>query len=200
MLKQIVKRNGQKENFDQHKLVLSLKAALQSAGLEAENKAEKLTDDIIRYLEENFDAEYLSADDVRTAVNIILLDNELASASSAYFKSRSHHQSLNLQASGEVKKIKKRDGTIVDFDKAKVFNAIQKAGLATGEFDAQEAQKLADIVLSVLEHKFDGKIIPKKSEIRVRQRSDLPRSQRLGNQKYFLKQTSQTHLESISEL
>ena len=165
MLKQIVKRNGQKENFDQHKLVLSLKAALQSAGLEAENKAEKLTDDIIKYLEDNFDTEYLSADDVRTAVNIVLLDNELASASSAYFKSRSHHQSLNLQASGEVKKIKKRDGTIVDFDKAKVFNAIQKAGLATGEFDAQEAQKLADIVLSVLEHKFDGKIIPTVEEI-----------------------------------
>jgi ribonucleoside-diphosphate reductase alpha chain len=49
-----------------------------------------------------------------------------------------------------IKKIKKRDGRIVDFDADKIANAILKAGAATGEFGEAEAKRLSAIVVSIL--------------------------------------------------
>lgn len=49
-----------------------------------------------------------------------------------------------------VKKIQKRDGTIVDFDLNKVVNAIHKAMVATGEGSLEEAEMVANKVLSDL--------------------------------------------------
>lgn len=48
------------------------------------------------------------------------------------------------------KKIKKRDGRIVDFDPSKIAKAISKAGEATGEFARQEAKRLTGIVIPIL--------------------------------------------------
>ena len=48
------------------------------------------------------------------------------------------------------KKIKKRDGTIVDFDSSKIITAIVKAGKATGEFGENEAKKLTLRVLNLV--------------------------------------------------
>lgn len=45
------------------------------------------------------------------------------------------------------KKIKKRDGKIVNFNAEKISDAIAKAGLATEEFKAEKAKKLAEKVL-----------------------------------------------------
>jgi len=45
------------------------------------------------------------------------------------------------------KKIKKRDGKIVNFNADKIADAIAKAGLATEEFKAEKAKKLADKVV-----------------------------------------------------
>ena len=45
------------------------------------------------------------------------------------------------------KKIKKRDGKIVNFNPDKITEAIAKAGLATGEFKADRARALSDKVL-----------------------------------------------------
>ena len=45
------------------------------------------------------------------------------------------------------KKIKKRDGKIVNFNVEKIADAIAKAGLATEEFKAEKANKLAEKVL-----------------------------------------------------
>ncbi len=47
------------------------------------------------------------------------------------------------------KKIRKRDGTIVDFDAEKITNAIAKAGEATGEFDRRIAKRLTLKVLNL---------------------------------------------------
>lgn len=44
-------------------------------------------------------------------------------------------------------KIKKRDGRVVTFHEQKIMRAIEKAGLASGEFAESEAAKLADKVL-----------------------------------------------------
>ncbi len=47
------------------------------------------------------------------------------------------------------KKIKKRDGRIVEFDSSKITAAIVKAGKVTGEFDEREAKKLTLRVLTL---------------------------------------------------
>lgn len=49
------------------------------------------------------------------------------------------------------KKIKKRDGKIVNFNIEKIADAIAKAGLATEEFKAEKAKKLAEKVLKKAE-------------------------------------------------
>ena len=46
-------------------------------------------------------------------------------------------------------KIKKRDGSIVEFDSIKITSAIAKAGKATGEFGESEAGKLTRRVLDL---------------------------------------------------
>ncbi|MDD5624920.1 MAG: ribonucleoside triphosphate reductase, partial [Candidatus Cloacimonetes bacterium] len=47
------------------------------------------------------------------------------------------------------KKIRKRNGSVVDFDQRKIVRAIQKAGEATGEFQQDTAELLANRVLNL---------------------------------------------------
>lgn len=61
-------------------------------------------------------------------------------------------------------KIKKRDGRIVQFDSKKIEIAIQKAGLATGEFNQKIASKLTLKVLSLAKDLIKSKI-PQVEEI-----------------------------------
>lgn len=56
-------------------------------------------------------------------------------------------------------KIKKRDGRLVKFNAEKITNAINKAGMATGEFDLTVAKKLTIRVLNLAEELFDNKIM-----------------------------------------
>lgn len=56
-------------------------------------------------------------------------------------------------------KIKKRDGRLVNFNAEKITNAINKAGMATGEFDFAIAKKLTIRVLNLAEKLFDNKIM-----------------------------------------
>ena len=48
----------------------------------------------------------------------------------------------------------KRDGSLVPFDSEKIRSAIQRAGVASGDFDANEALLLSAQVVKVLIHKF----------------------------------------------
>ncbi len=50
----------------------------------------------------------------------------------------------------------KRDGRHAPFDLAKIASAIARAGAATGEFDAAEANELAQAVGRVLAHRHTG--------------------------------------------
>lgn len=50
--------------------------------------------------------------------------------------------------------IKKRDGTLVEFQKDKITQAIRKAGERTGEFDEERAEYLTDEVIDLID--FDG--------------------------------------------
>ncbi|MGD9638128.1 MAG: ribonucleoside triphosphate reductase [Alphaproteobacteria bacterium] len=49
----------------------------------------------------------------------------------------------------------KRDGIEVPFDKTKIFSAIKRAGVATEEFEEEEAKLLTAQVLKVLRHRFE---------------------------------------------
>jgi len=51
----------------------------------------------------------------------------------------------------------KRDGSVVAFDAAKITRAIRRAGEATGEFDAAEAERLCALVVKVLAYRFAGR-------------------------------------------
>ncbi|HPB75479.1 MAG TPA: ATP cone domain-containing protein, partial [Chromatiaceae bacterium] len=52
-------------------------------------------------------------------------------------------------------RIRKRDGQDVAFDAAKIRSAIERAGRASGEFSAPEAQRLTAQVIKVLSHRDD---------------------------------------------
>ncbi len=53
-------------------------------------------------------------------------------------------------------RIVKRDGRDEPFDPSHIVSALERAGAATGEFDAEEAQLLTARVLKVLRHRHDG--------------------------------------------
>ena len=52
-------------------------------------------------------------------------------------------------------RICKRDGQVVAFDAAKIRSAIERAGHASGEFPAAEAQRLTVQVVKILSHRYD---------------------------------------------
>lgn len=55
--------------------------------------------------------------------------------------------------------VMKRDGQQARFDDEKIFSAIQRAGLATGEFAKEEALRLTTQVLKVLRHRYATRIL-----------------------------------------
>ncbi|MCE5181435.1 MAG: ribonucleoside triphosphate reductase [Betaproteobacteria bacterium] len=66
----------------------------------------------------------------------------------------SQPESGNISLISLSKGVIKRDGTLAPFDSEKIRSAIQRAGAASGEFDANEAILLTAQVVKVLVHKF----------------------------------------------
>jgi len=64
-----------------------------------------------------------------------------------------------------IKKIRKRDGRVVDFDQEKVTEAVWKAAHSVGGKDRKLTEKLSDKVVAVLEYQFSDKEIPTVEEI-----------------------------------
>ena len=64
-----------------------------------------------------------------------------------------------------IKKIKKRDGTIVDFNQQRVTNAISKAVTAAEQGDGEESKKLSDKVVELLNRRFKADEIPEVEQI-----------------------------------
>ena len=59
---------------------------------------------------------------------------------------------MKIDVSVPFDQVRKRDGSFVPFDPAKIKNAIAKAGLASGEFDQFEAELVTMQVIKVLSH------------------------------------------------
>lgn len=162
----VTKRNGESQAFDSQKIRQSISQAITNTGLKDNPLSDKFTKQVISYLEDNMiGIDELTTDDIRSAVNIVLLDNNLPEVAKLYFKTRGKKIDKNNHSAPIVKKIKKRDGSVVDFDKNKIFNAIYKAGQASGEYGNEEASKLAEVVTSVVEHKFTEKQTPNVEDI-----------------------------------
>ncbi len=64
-----------------------------------------------------------------------------------------------------ISRIKKRDGSIVDFTQDKITNAISKAMVSQGVTENGDAKTISDIVTYVLEDKFSGYTIPSVEQI-----------------------------------
>src|SRR5512137_3077881 len=64
-----------------------------------------------------------------------------------------------------VGRIKKRDGTITDFNQDKITNAIQKAMHSEGIKDHAIAKTASDIVCFMIEEKFGGYTVPSVEQI-----------------------------------
>jgi anaerobic ribonucleoside-triphosphate reductase len=65
----------------------------------------------------------------------------------------------------KIAKVKKRDGTIADFDQSKITNAIFKAITATGQGDGNRSRKLSDKVVQILSRRFKKNEIPNVEQI-----------------------------------
>jgi len=65
----------------------------------------------------------------------------------------------------EIAKVKKRDGSIVDFEQDRISKAIFKALTVTGEGDEKLAEKLADRVIKILNRRFSKREIPEVEQI-----------------------------------
>ncbi|MFH1509789.1 MAG: ribonucleoside triphosphate reductase [Candidatus Nealsonbacteria bacterium] len=65
----------------------------------------------------------------------------------------------------KTKKIKKRDGSIVDFDQTKITDAIHKAIIATGQGNGEVSKKVSDKVVSILNRRFKDGEIPQVEQI-----------------------------------
>ena len=58
----------------------------------------------------------------------------------------------------KIKKVRKRDGRVVDFDQERITNAIFKAAQAVGGKNRKLSKKLSDKVVRILEEKYPDKI------------------------------------------
>jgi len=64
-----------------------------------------------------------------------------------------------------VKKVKKRDGRIVDFDPYRIERAIERAMIAVGKYDREILEKLVNYVLKLIDERFEDKEIPSVEQI-----------------------------------
>ncbi len=64
-----------------------------------------------------------------------------------------------------INQIKKRDGSIVEFDKEKITNAIFKAAQSIGGTDRTEAERVADKVVESMNQKYKEEYVPSVEEI-----------------------------------
>jgi ribonucleoside-triphosphate reductase len=65
----------------------------------------------------------------------------------------------------KIKKVQKRDGSIVDFDQTRIQDAIFKALTASGEGDGKKAKKISEKVVKILNRRFKEREIPHVEQI-----------------------------------
>lgn len=64
-----------------------------------------------------------------------------------------------------VKKVRKRDGRIVDFDPYRIEHAVERAMIASGMYDRQVLEKIINHILNLIDIRFEDKEIPDVEQI-----------------------------------
>ncbi|MBN2567462.1 ribonucleoside triphosphate reductase [Candidatus Woesearchaeota archaeon] len=85
-----------------------------------------------------------------------------------------------------IAKIKKRDGTIVDFDPGKITNAIFAAAKAVGGEDRDMAVHITNIIVGNLEERFDTKHVPSVEDIQDQVEKTLIEEEHAKTAKAFI--------------
>ncbi|PIU46808.1 hypothetical protein COS93_01620, partial [bacterium (Candidatus Gribaldobacteria) CG07_land_8_20_14_0_80_33_18] len=80
-------------------------------------------------------------------------------------KSREAGISPKAKLFNRVKKIIKRDGTIVDFEQEKITKAIFKAITSVNEGDGKKSKKISEKIVQILNRRFKKNEIPTVEEI-----------------------------------
>jgi ribonucleoside-triphosphate reductase len=70
-----------------------------------------------------------------------------------------------MEKPNKITQVRKRDGRVVEFVPEKITNAILKAAESVGGHDTEEAKKLTEKVITVIEYKFSEKEVPTVEEI-----------------------------------
>jgi ribonucleoside-diphosphate reductase alpha chain len=64
-----------------------------------------------------------------------------------------------------ITKVRKRDGSVVDFNRDKVVEAVFKAAQSVGGSDHEEAGRIADLAIKILNDKFKPEYVPSVEEV-----------------------------------
>lgn len=110
-------------------------------------------------------------------------------------------QYLEIKRGKMVEKVRKRDGSVVKFDKGKITEAIWKAAKAVGGQDKKESERLAGIVTDILNEKYGEKGIPNIEDIQdVVEKTLIEEGHAKTAKAYILYRKSREELRDIKGL
>ncbi len=167
----IEKRNGELENFNYDKLILSIANSLRDVELEEPKKdnkilASQLANDAVLILNDKKedDGDYLpSVFDLREATQLALMKNNQFKAAQAYITHKQNPKFV-LKIQKGIQRVVKRGGGIVDFNLEKIKQAILKAGEFKNAFGETVADELANNVYERLNKIYD-QVVPNIEQI-----------------------------------
>lgn len=107
-VKSVLKRNGQEENFDAQKLAESIRAALETAGMQNLKLVEKVCSQVMMRLTKQFDGHSIpTTSDVREVITLTFIDNNLTHVAKRFGEFR-------MNGAGALQADKFGKGIIVD--------------------------------------------------------------------------------------
>lgn len=93
-IKKVEKRDGRIVNFDQSKITEAIWSAAQSVGGRNKRLAERLSDKVVEYIEENIDKKIPHVEEIQDAVEKVLIEEGHAKTAKAYILYRKQHEDM----------------------------------------------------------------------------------------------------------
>ena len=84
MVKQVYKRNGDKQNFEADKIAQAIFKAAKACGGEDEAKANELAAEVVAIINEKYDGKIPTVEDIQNVVEKVLIENRHAQTAKAY--------------------------------------------------------------------------------------------------------------------
>lgn len=93
-IKRVEKRDGRVVEFDQSKITEAIWSAAQSIGGRNKRLAERLSDKVVKYIEENIDKKVPHVEEIQDAVEKVLIEEGHAKTGKAYILYRKQHEDM----------------------------------------------------------------------------------------------------------